>query len=57
MRNIDIYYSEERGNYEMIVDGEWYAEGTYECLNQMAENIKQCEIEEETKYLLDDINY
>ena len=56
MRNIDIYYSKERGNHEMIVDGEWYAEGTYEYLNQMAENIRQCEIEEETNIILEEIN-
>lgn len=35
----DIYYSEERGTWNLIVNGEWYCEGTYEqCDDMMRRN-------------------
>ena len=34
-----IVYSEERGTYNLIVDGEWFLEGTYEqCSDAMFNN-------------------
>lgn len=43
----EIVYSEERGTYNLFVDGEWYAEGTYEYVEAMYDNNRICEIEEE----------
>ena len=42
-----IVYSQERGTYNLIVDGEWYAEGTYEQMETMYDNNRMCEIERE----------
>lgn len=37
--NQEIVYSKERGTYNLIVDGEWYIEGTYEqCSDAMFNN-------------------
>lgn len=47
MANATMYYSEERGTWNINLDGEWYAEGTYEQMNAMMENIYQCEAEEQ----------
>lgn len=30
MANVNMIYSEERGTWNVFVDGEWYFEGTYE---------------------------
>lgn len=42
-------YSEERGTWNLIVDGEWYLEGTYEqCENAMFNNaVDESEDEDE----------
>ena len=37
MHNVEIFYSEECEAWELVVDGEWYFEGNYEQINQMAE--------------------
>lgn len=50
MRDIDMKWSTARATYDLIVDGEWYAEGTYEQMDDMARNIRQCEIEGEEYY-------
>ena len=41
----EIIFSPSRGTYNLIVDGEWYAEGTYEQMEQMYENNRDCELE------------
>lgn len=46
MANLEMVYSEERKTWNLFVDGEWYAEGTYEQMEQMQENIIMCELEE-----------
>ena len=28
--NVELIYSEERGTWNVVCDGEWYFEGTYE---------------------------
>lgn len=43
----EMIYSEERGTWNLFVDGEWYAEGTWEQMEQMRENNVLCEIERE----------
>ena len=45
--NQEIIYSKERGTYNLIVNGEWYAEGSYEQMEQMYENNRVCELEAE----------
>lgn len=47
MGNYTMVYSPERGTWNIFCDGEWYAEGTYEQMEQMMENIRDCELEEE----------
>lgn len=39
-------YSEERGTWNLFVDGEWYAEGTYDLIEGMYENNRMCELEQ-----------
>lgn len=34
----NLVYSEERGTWNLFVDGEWYAEGTYEQMDDMMFN-------------------
>lgn len=34
----EIVYSPSRDSYNLIVDGEWYAEGTYEQMDDMSRN-------------------
>lgn len=46
MAQIEIIYNEEKNTYNLIKDGEWYAEGDYEYIEKMVENIRKCEIEE-----------
>lgn len=37
--NQELVYSEERGTWNLFVDGEWYLEGTYEqCEEAMFNN-------------------
>lgn len=31
-----MFYSTERGAWQLFIDGEWYAEGNYELLRDMA---------------------
>lgn len=38
MYNVEFFYSEERGAWEVVVDGEWYFEGTYEQAEKVAES-------------------
>lgn len=35
---IEMFYDEHRGKWELIVDGEWYAEGDYEYIDNMRRN-------------------
>ncbi len=35
--NVNLVYSEERDSWNVIVDGEWYFEGTYEQAEKCAE--------------------
>jgi hypothetical protein len=50
MAQIEIIYNEEKNTYNLIKDGEWYAEGDYEYIEKMVENIRKCEIEEEEEW-------
>ena len=44
MLNQEIVYSEERGTWNLIVNGEWYFEGTYEqCSDMMFNNATEWE--------------
>lgn len=43
----EMIYSEERGTWNLIVDGEWYAEGNYEYIEKMYDNNRMCELEEQ----------
>lgn len=48
MLNQDMVYSEERGTWNLIVNGEWYLEGTYEqCEEAMFNNAVDDYYEEE----------
>ncbi|MBO6255297.1 MAG: hypothetical protein J6O49_16925 [Bacteroidaceae bacterium] len=42
-----MIYSEERGTWNLIVDGEWYAEGNYEYIEKMYDINRMCEIEDQ----------
>ena len=53
----EIVFSEERNSWNLIVNGEWYAEAkisefgsqkAYEQMEEMYENNLQCELEEES---------
>ena len=55
----EIVFSEERNSWNLIVNGEWYAEAkisefgsqkAYEQMEEMYENNLQCEIEEEESH-------
>lgn len=50
MMNQQMIFNEERQTWNLIVDNEWYAEGTYEQMMQMWENNLQCEAEEDDAY-------
>lgn len=50
MNQIEIIYNEERGTYNLILNGEWYAEGNYEYIEKMVENIRKCETEEDEEW-------
>lgn len=43
----EMFYDEDRGTWNLIVDGEWYAEGNYEYIEKMYDNNRMCEIEED----------
>ncbi len=47
MRDIDMKWSTARATYDLIVDGEWYAEGNYEQMDDMARAMRLADIEEE----------
>lgn len=36
---IEIIYSEERKTWNLFVNNEWYAEGTWEYIEQMRDNL------------------
>lgn len=38
MLNQELVYNEERGTWNLFVNGEWYAEGTYEQMDEMMFN-------------------
>lgn len=42
----EMIYNEERETWNLFVDGEWYAEGTYEQIEKMYDNNRECELEE-----------
>lgn len=46
MAQIEIIYNKEKNTYNLIKDGEWYAEGDCEYIEKMDTNIRNCEIEE-----------
>ena len=50
MNQIEIIYNEEKGTYNLILNGEWYAEGNYEYIEKMVENIRECETEEDEEW-------
>lgn len=50
MAQIEIIYNEEKNTYNLIKDGEWYAEGDYEYIEKMVTNIRNCEIEENEEW-------
>lgn len=54
MNQIEIIYNEEKNTYNLIKDGEWYAEGSYEYIEEMVTNIRNCEIEEEWEFAEED---
>jgi hypothetical protein len=43
---MEIVYNEARGTYNLFDGAEWYAEGTYEQMETMLDNHRQCEAEE-----------
>lgn len=47
MEQNEIIYNKEKQTYNLFVNNEWYAEGDYEYIEKMVENIRNCEIEEE----------
>lgn len=53
----EMIFSEERGTWNLIVDGEWYAEGKYEDIEKMYDNNRMCEIEEEEERCTPDDYY
>ena len=40
-----MVYSKERDSWNLFVDGEWYAEGTYEQMESMYENNRNVELD------------
>ena len=46
--NVDLVYSEARDSWNVIVDGEWYFEGTYEQAEKCAETFWFGDDEEDT---------
>lgn len=45
---MDMVYNEERKTWNLFNGAEWYAEGTYEQMSEMMDNIRTCELEEES---------
>ncbi len=37
MPDVKFFYDEERDSWNVVVDGEWYFEGTYEQAEKIAE--------------------
>jgi hypothetical protein len=50
MNQIEIIYNKEKNTYNLILNGEWYAEGNYEYIEKMVENIHKCETEEDEEW-------
>ena len=50
MNQIEIIYNKEKQTYNLILNGEWYAEGNYEYIEKMVENIHKCETEEDEEW-------
>ena len=50
MNQIEIIYNKEKQTYNLILNGEWYAEGNYEYIEKMVENIRKCETEEDEEW-------
>ena len=46
----EMVYSEERGTWNLFVDGEWYLEGTYEQCDEAMFNNAVCDGEEDSWY-------
>lgn len=44
---MDMKYNSACNTYDLIVDGEWYAEGNYEQMDDMMRAMRDCELEEE----------
>jgi len=53
----EMIFSEERGTWNLFVDGEWYAEGNYEYIEKMYDNNRMCELEEEEERCVPDDYY
>ena len=53
----DLIYSEERGTWNLFVNGEWYYEGDYETCESMMFNNAADESEELNKYYEDPYPY
>lgn len=47
MDGYTMYFSKERGTWNINHGAEWYAEGTYEQMEAMMDNIRDCELEED----------
>lgn len=51
--NVTMEYSEERGTWNVIADGEWYFEGTYEQCCEVMDNM----LCEEDEYYEEEYDY
>lgn len=47
MNQFEIIYNKEKQTHNLFLNGEWYAEGNYEYIEKMVENIHECENEED----------
>lgn len=57
IHDIELVYSEERGTWNLFVDGEWYKEGDYEqCLSTM-ENFQYADDEDDYEEPYDEPYY
>ena len=50
--NYTMEYNEYRGTWNIydVTNGEWYAEGTFEQMQTMMDNIMDCYFEEQESY-------
>ena len=48
--DINIVWSEDRQEYDLFYDGEWYAQGDYEYIKSVADNIRLAEIDEAEEF-------